>query len=258
MHRMGRYATIVYGLSCVEAFASLARLYTTPDLPKTLSSLHSSMPQAPLDLEEQVRHKLAFLRDHALVGGGDGGGSGRRRRAVLIGHSIGAYIAVRALDALQDEQRRQQQPAAAAGEASGTSVVVEAPILKVGAQASCCRWHSCVRCALPTGFFRVSCFALQATTARAQGPDLILTKSDAAVIRSQPVLLMHAGIYADAFSGVRWQQCLAEGAALPGIAERRAVAGRRRARVDSPCPPQELASAGGRRYTSITAVQRCA
>ncbi len=46
------------------------------------------------DLDDQIQHKVDFLRQHVLLPG--------RPHAILIGHSIGAYIALHALQRLEE------------------------------------------------------------------------------------------------------------------------------------------------------------
>ena len=59
---------------------------------------HGDRSTAALDLQRQVLHKVDFLREHVLV-------PGSMRRVVLIGHSIGAHIALRAYELLGQRQQ---------------------------------------------------------------------------------------------------------------------------------------------------------
>ena len=81
-----------------------------------LEALHAGLPSAEIvglthlghgdrstgacDLQGQILHKVDFLREHVLV-------SGSMRRVVLIGHSIGAHIAVRAYERLDSHSKKQ-------------------------------------------------------------------------------------------------------------------------------------------------------
>ncbi len=50
-------------------------------------------------LDEQISHKVAFLQEHVLLPG--------RPPVVLVAHSIGAYMAAKALRKLEQQQQQQ-------------------------------------------------------------------------------------------------------------------------------------------------------
>lgn len=97
--------------SLYRTFEGAAHVSTIASLGFGLASPKGHAPQATFTLQQQIQHKAAFIEEHCL--------HKHTLPVVVVGHSIGFYMAMRAVRSLESEIASSRENGQALGSKQG-------------------------------------------------------------------------------------------------------------------------------------------